>query len=118
MKERLIYLKNRVLQTKNAPIVAYSLIAIDMSARNLVHAAEATELVEMIIQIIANLIMILGAILAIIGVVHYATAQSEGDGPAKQKAVMQIAAGSMVALLSMILKNKAGDIASYAAEDM
>ena len=74
-------------------------------------ADQATELFELIIKIIANLIIALGAILGIMGLVHYASAHSEGDGPAKNKAMGQIAAAIMLVALSILLKATASQFA-------
>lgn len=75
-------------------------------------AGDASGIMKEIFEIIATIIIALGIVLCVLGVVHYASAYSEGDGPAKQKAIMQIAAGSMILLMSVILKDKAGDLAS------
>lgn len=56
------------------------------------------------------LIGILGVVFAVFGVIHYATANSEGDGPAKHKAQMQIASGGMVLLLGAGLATFGGKI--------
>lgn len=56
-----------------------------------------------ILKIIAVLIVVLGLFMSIMGVVHFAQANSEGDGPAKQKAIMQISAGAMLLIVSIIL---------------
>lgn len=95
---------------KVAPYVTaayFALLAMNVYAL----ADEATELFELIIKIIANLIIALGAILGIMGLVHYASAHSEGDGPAKNKAMGQIAAAVMLVALSILLKATASQFA-------
>lgn len=99
---------------KLAPIATYGIIVANYLSREMVYAeAGAEDLMKLIVKIIANLIIILGALLAIMGIIHFASAQSEGDGPAKTKAIGQIAAGVMLAVLSMILKSNADTFASY-----
>ncbi len=112
--------KNKLMtETNIAPAMAFLVVAADMTSRNMIFAAgSAAELVELIIKIICNLIMILGAFLAIMGIIHFASAQSEGDGPAKQKAVMQIAAGAMLALLSAILKANVTQFSAFVSETL
>jgi uncharacterized membrane protein YidH (DUF202 family) len=66
-------------------------------------AADAGGLLSFIIKTIGVLIIAMGIILTVLGLVHYAAANSEGDGPAKQKAMMQMAAGVMLIVLSGIL---------------
>ena len=75
--------------------------------------ADASGMMIVIIGIIANLIVALSILLALLGVVHYASAHSEGDGPAKQKAVMQIAAGVMLMLASILVKSNVNNLVSY-----
>ena len=64
-------------------------------------AADAGGLLSFIIKTIGVLIIAMGIILTVLGLVHYAAANS--DGPAKQKAMMQMAAGVMLIVLSGIL---------------
>ena len=113
-------LKNKLMTESNvAPAMAFMLIAADMTSRNMVFAAgTAAELVELIIKIICNLILILGAFLGLMGIIHFASAQSEGDGPAKQKAVMQIASGAMLALLSALVKANVTQFSAFVSETL
>lgn len=69
----------------------------------------ATSLMESIIDLIAKLILGLAIILAIMGGVSYASAQSEGDGPAKNKAIGQLAAAVMLVVMSILLGGSFGD---------
>ena len=113
-------LKNRLMTSETAaPVMALMFVAADMTTRNMVFAAgTAVELVELIIKIICNLILILGAFLGLMGIIHFASAQSEGDGPAKQKAVMQIASGAMLALLSALVKANVTQFSSFVSETL
>lgn len=70
--------------------------------QTMVHA-DAASLMETVIKIMAKLIIVLGIILAIVGIINWTTANAEGDGPAKHKAVMWIASGIMLVILSVIL---------------
>lgn len=80
-------------------------------------ASGAQGLIQTIFELVATMIIVLGIVLAVMGVIHYASAYSEGDGPAKQKAMMQIAAGAMVILISALLKSKyAATFAGYITE--
>lgn len=107
--------KAKTFFMNNIPNVAFAASAAILASNNLmVYAADqAQSLSKEILGIIATLIIALGIFLAVMGIVHFASAYSEGDGPAKQKAVMQIAAGVMVIFLSSILKNKADTLAKY-----
>ncbi len=66
-------------------------------------SANAQSLMKEAISLIAKILIAPAIILVVMGVIHYATAMSEGDGPAKQKATMQIAAGVAIALVSAVL---------------
>lgn len=66
-------------------------------------APAANTTLSLIFKKIGIVVGALGVVLCIFGIVHYAAANSEGDGPAKHKAVMQIASGGMVLLIGAIL---------------
>lgn len=76
-------------------------------------AADAKGLLTKVFQIIAKIITGLGAVYGVLGIVHYAAAQSEGDGPAKNKAMGQIAAGIMLVALSLLLNTEASALAGF-----
>lgn len=118
MKERItgFILKNEV-KIKNTLYVAASCTA--MFANNYVMAdADAAGLMETIIKILASLVTVLAVILAAVGLIHYAQAYSEGDGPAKQKAIGQIAAAGMLIALALILQSKAGELVKFISTDI
>ncbi len=69
-------------------------------------------LMTVIIKILSTLITVLGAVFSLMGLIHYASANSEGDGPAKQKAVMQLASGIMLIALSTVLSASAESLAN------
>ena len=52
---------------------------------------------------LGSIVAVLGAFFLIMGIIHYASANSEGDGPAKQKATQQMAAGGMVLIVALLL---------------
>ena len=64
---------------------------------------EAKVLMETAISIIAVLVFIPAGIMTITGIVSYASAHSEGDGPGQKKAINMISAGIMLAALGIIL---------------
>lgn len=76
---------------------------------------KAQTIMQGIIEIIGALIIVLGVIFAILGLVHYAAAHAEGDGPAKNKAINQMAAGLMLVVLSATLIAMSGTIAGWIA---
>lgn len=75
------------------------------------NTGNVSRIMSFIVRVIGALITALALFFAIMGLVHYAQANSEGDGPGKQKAVMQMAAGVMLLLLSIILMANASNIA-------
>ncbi len=72
----------------------------------------AKGLLETIIGILCVLVTVLGAVFSLMGIIHYASANSEGDGPAKSKAIAQIASGIMLIVLSVALKGNAEKFAN------
>ena len=54
----------------------------------------------------------MAVIMAVMGLVSWAQANSEGDGPALNKAKMTLAAAIMLVILSIVLINARGTLAS------
>ena len=106
------------MQKTSMAVASAGVMAGCLICNNIAFAANgAAGLIQQILELVALLIIVLGIVVAVLGIVHYAAAYSEGDGPAKNKAVQQIAAGGMVILMSALLKNKAGDFAGYIVEN-
>lgn len=66
-------------------------------------AGGAEQLFELFITIAGGIVVVVGVILAIIGLISYAIAMSDGDGPAKKKAAMEIGSGIALLTLSVTL---------------
>lgn len=79
---------------------------------------EPSELMTAIIKIMAALVIALAVILLVMGIIHYASAHSEGDGPAKSKAVGQLAAAVMLITVSIILTSNAEKLAGFISADV
>lgn len=79
---------------------------------------EAKELMETAINIIAVLVFIPAGILTIAGIISYASAHSEGDGPAQKKAINTLSAGIMLAALGVILKATAATFSGIISESI
>ena len=56
-----------------------------------------------LINVVAKAAIAFGIFLSVMGAIHYASANSEGDGPAKHKAVAQIASGVMVIIVAIAI---------------
>ena len=98
-------LKLAGLKAKNGALTVSAMASVAMAQlATTVYADEATDLMETVIKIIANLIFIPAAIMSITGIIQYASAHSDGDGPAQKKAINMLAAGIMLAALAIILK--------------
>jgi FtsH-binding integral membrane protein len=100
--------KIHVFSTEKAYSVGVSLISAGLMLSTTFAYADATsQLMEMIIDMICKLAIALGVIFAIVGGISLAAARSEGDGPAKNKAIGMLASGVMLAIMSaFILANK------------
>ena len=119
MKTTLIERKNDVMkkmETASAMLTAAALPVLSSPVMmTTVYASSGAghDLMETIIKMISVLIIALGIIFAVLGLVHYAAANSEGDGPAKQKAMMQLASGVMIIVMSTLLNAQANNLAKY-----
>ena len=127
MKEKAILFKSRAenfalrdgarnLMLKASPVVLS--VSVAMASNPMIFADDATGLMETIIKILANLILALAVIMGIIGLVNYASAHSEGDGPAQSKAIGKIAAAVMLIALSLILKANVSEFSKYISTDI
>lgn len=63
----------------------------------------AQQLMTTTIDVICKLIIVPAGIMVVTGLVQYASAHSDGDGPAQKKAINMIAAGIMLAVLSFVM---------------
>ena len=75
-------------------------------------SADAKSLMEMAIKIIAKLIIASGIMFFVLGLIKWANAHSDSDGPAQSRAAGMIIAGITLFALSMILTNAAPDLAA------
>lgn len=91
------------------PWVFCAMVVCVQLAGNIVFA-DATQLMEMALKWIAYLGMFLGVVYFVVGCIHYASAHSEGDGPAKQKAQGQIAAAIMIFAICALITSQASTI--------
>lgn len=66
--------------------------------------AKGKSLVTSALGFIGTILLVPAAIMLIIGIYHYAMANSEGDGPATSKAAKQIASGIMMGLVAALMK--------------
>lgn len=53
---------------------------------------------------------LLGGVFLIMGLISYASANTDGDGPAKKKAMNEIGGGGMLVAIAVVLKAAAGAI--------
>lgn len=89
-----------------------ALIAMGIMMSNSLAFADASSLMEFFVSGICKLILVAGVIFVIMGFVHYSSANSEGDGPAKNKAIGQLIAGIMLAVLSIFLEAQKSTLVS------
>ena len=66
-------------------------------------ANEAESVVRGVIRIMQIITSIVGALFAIIGIVKFAMAHANEDGPAQQKSVMMMATGVVLVLLGTVV---------------
>lgn len=67
-------------------------------------ASSANDILQTVLgKLVAPVVIALGAVFAILGGVHWVAANSEGDGPAKQKAMMQFASGVGLVIVGTVL---------------
>ena len=83
-----------------------------MMSNSLAFADAASSLMEFFVSGICKLMLVGGVIFVVMGLIHYSSANSEGDGPAKNKAIGQLIAGIMLAALSIFLETQKSALVS------
>lgn len=65
--------------------------------------ADANGLLTKILKVMGIVCNVMGVAFGAMGIMHFSTAQADGDGPAKQKAIQQIAAAVVLLIVGSSL---------------
>ena len=98
--------------TKKLETAVYSLsLSTAVLAPQMMVFADTTgnNIVKSVLSIVGTIAIIPAIFTLIMGVLHYSTANSEGDGPATSKAIKQIISGVMIGVLAAFLKLASGE---------
>ncbi len=103
VKNNVDYVKCTILPKATPLLMFGTTMAVALSQDMYLMAGDqdAVGTMKTIVKIVAKLVLVLGLMLGVMGVIAYATAHSEGDGPAQNKATMKIVAGIMLIALSV-----------------
>ena len=101
----------KIQAAKNAVITALTFAT--LTSVNVVFANDASSLFGLILDILSKIFLAIGVFLAIMGVAHYAIANSDGDGPAKRKATMEMASGVAVVVISAAIDHASTELSSF-----
>ena len=115
VKEKAIVVKNKFLTTKIGMMLGMTGTALISTSANPVFAiteGKIQDIFAMIVKILAILTVVGGLVMGIVGGIHYAEANGDGDGPAKTKATKQISGGLMMLIIALILFINAKKFAS------
>ena len=103
------------LQTEKAkkvmPYLSAGCICLCMCCTRFVFAADAKEIIELVVKVMGIIAGILGVLTTVMGAMAYAEAKSEGEGPAMAKAKNQIAGGAGLLIIAGVLEVFAGQLA-------
>ena len=102
-KNRFVNKKEAILNMKNKVLPKISVATMLAAMMIGTVSADAAALMNTVINIIAKLAIVPAGVMVITGVIQYASAHSDGDGPATKKAINMLSAGVMLALVSAIL---------------
>lgn len=93
------------IKTKaDSAIIAAAAAAGTTAMTNVGSCASNTGALTTALGYLAIPIGLLGGVFLIMGIIHYAGANSDGDGPAKKKATNEIAGGGMTVAVALALK--------------
>ena len=103
-------LKNKVekittfMQKKGLPVLTGVAVGSAMVLANgALAAGGAEELIAWAIRALGVLVLVPGIFQTVMGVIAYANAHAEGDGPAESKATKKLSGGIMLFVVSVIL---------------
>ena len=105
MNKMVTSLKNKARYAANSVAPVAVMLGTAVLTSSSAFAADPKELLKFIIKTVGGLIIALGIIMFVMGLVRWASAHSEGDGPAQNKAIGMLAAAVMLVALSMVLTN-------------
>lgn len=99
------------IKTKaDSAIIAAAAAAGTTAMTNVGSCASNTGALSNALGYLAVPVGLLGGVYLVLGIVHYAGANSDGDGPAKKKATNEIAGGGMVVAIAVVLKTMVGTV--------
>lgn len=84
------------------PAIALLLVVTLVYSQTAVYAT-AQDLLTKILKIMGIVCNVMGVAFGGVGIMHFASAQADGDGPAKQKAIQQIAAAVVLLVVGSSL---------------
>lgn len=100
-----IFKKTDSILKKTESAICTAALTVSMAAPALVaQAADGKSLVSSALEVIGVIAFIPAAFYLVMGIYHYAVANSEGDGPATGKATKQIVSGVMIGILAAAMK--------------
>ena len=102
MKNRLCKVSKFTHKIQNLALSASLALGASMCAMSAYADPNAKTAMSEAVVMIGKVVCIPGVLFLILGVVHYASANSEGDGPAKHKAIQQMAGGLTMSLISRV----------------
>ena len=106
VKCKAIMAKNAV--TKNAKAIAVgATVLYKMGVTSICTLAEAQELIVTVIKVMGLLAGAVAVFLLVWGLIAYAEAYGEGDGPAKSKAQGKLIAAGVLAIVTVIIEANA-----------
>lgn len=88
----------------DSAIIAAAAAAGTTAMTNVGSCASNTSALTTALGYLAIPVGLLGGVFLVMGIIHYAGANSDGDGPAKKKATNEIAGGGMVVAVAVALK--------------
>lgn len=110
--------KANEFKTKALPAITAVTAAYVCVMSNMAFADAASQLLELLLGIMATIFIVLGAITGLLGVGSWISAHGEGDGPAQTKAVGKIAAGIGLIIFALVVKGSAGEIVSIITSEI
>ena len=101
------YIKTRkredIRQTIMAVIPAAFIMGLLILFMNFSAADTTDEVIEAVIKIVEVIAVVVGAMFILVGIVKFAMAHANEDGPAQQKSILMLAAGLVLVLVGLII---------------
>ena len=113
LKKKMNAVANSAKQVAKTSALTLTMAATMILTNGAMAAGGAQDLMTWVIKALGVLVLVPGLLFGVTGLISYASAHADGDGPAQNKATGKISAGLMLIVLSIVIIAASGTLAGY-----